>query len=361
MKKKYRNIFFLIGLVAIVVMLATFHVSLTELMDDLRKAGWWFLGVLGLWLFLYSLNTITWRLLLRSTGPLPMPFWKLYKITITSFALNSATPCGLMGSEPYKIMEMTPYVGVNRATSSVILFDMMHIFSHFWFWLTGVFLYIAIEHVNVFMACLLTVIGLFCVLGLYFFIVGYRNGLAVKCLRLCGHIPGLKRWARGFAERQHDNLAMIDKQIAELHSQSRVTFGVTLALEYVGRILSCLEVFLILHIFEDNVNFLECILIMAFTSLFANMLFFIPMQVGGREGGFAMSVHDLSIPARYGVFVGLICRVREIIFTTVGMLLMKVASGVPEEVRRQRRMEEESAAGAVEPTESSSSSITKQL
>jgi uncharacterized membrane protein YbhN (UPF0104 family) len=337
MKKKYRNIFFIIGLAAIVVMLATFDVSLTELGNDLRTAGWWFLGILVLWIVLYAMNTCTMILILRSSGPFPMPWWKIYKIMVTSFALNSATPCGLMGSEPYKIMELTPYVGVNRATSSVLLFTMMHIFSHFWFWLTGVVLFIFMEHVSIFMGCLLSLIGLFCVLCLYFFMVGYRKGLVVKCIALCGHIPFIKKWARDFSVRRQDNLVMIDRQIAELHSQSRRTFMATLALEYAGRVLSCLEVYFILMIFHSQVNFLECVLIMAFTSLFANMLFFIPMQVGGREGGFAMSVNELAIPARYGVFIGLLCRVREILFTTIGMLLMKVGNDVPDEVRNEAK------------------------
>ena len=98
-----------------------------------------------------------------------LPFWKVYKLTVSGFALNYATPVGLMGGEPYRIMELTPYVGASKATSSVILYVMMHIFSHFCFWFCSIFLYLALRPVDIAMGTMLAVVGVVSLLAIYFF------------------------------------------------------------------------------------------------------------------------------------------------------------------------------------------------
>ena len=268
MKSKYRNIFLIFGIVAIVVMLCTFDMEYDELLANLRRAGIWLPAVIGLWVIIYLFNTLSW------------------------------------------------YV-------------MMHIFSHFCFWLFSIFLYLALRPVDFAMGMVLSVVGFFCLLAIYFFMKGYRNGMAVRTLKLLQHIPFIKGWAKRFSENKRETLERVDSQIAELHQQRKSTFYASLSLEFMARVLGCLEVYFILNILTTDVSFPACILIMAFTSLFANLFFFSPMQLGAREGGFALAVGGLAIPGAFGVYTGLITRVRELIWIVIGVLLMKVGNGTP--------------------------------
>ena len=330
MKSKYRNIFLIFGIVAIIIMLCTFDMEYDELWDNLKRAGMWLPAVILLWVFIYWLNALSWYIIIRDGKKgSPIPFWKVYKLTITGFALNYATPVGLMGGEPYRIMELTPYVGASKATSSVILYVMMHIFSHFCFWLFSIFLYLACYPVDTFLTIVFALVGVFCSLAIYFFMKGYKNGMAVRTLRLLGYLPFVKKWARRFSEEKKETLQRVDSQIAELHKQRKTTFYSSLGLEFIARIVGCLEVYFILNVMTDDVSFIACILIMAFTSLFANIFFFSPMQLGAREGGFALSVSGLSISSAFGVYTSLITRVRELIWIIIGVMLMKIGNGTP--------------------------------
>ncbi len=329
MKKKYQNGFLIFGLAVLAIMVS--QLNFKEVWDGVQRAGYWFLAVVMLWAVLYIFNTAAWWIIIKSgsrkaEAPASKPFsfiW-LYKITVSGFALNYATPGGLMGGEPYRIMSLSPYIGTERATSSVLLYVMTHIFSHFWFWLLSCLLYVATQPLNLPMGILLACVAAFCLTAIWFFLKGYKRGIAVSGMRILSHIPFVKKWARNFFSSHAEQLQTIDSQIAALHSQDPRTFFLAVFLEFSCRVVSALEILFILLVIMPSANYLQCILILAFTSLFANMLFFIPLQLGGREGGFLLSAKGLSIGAREGIFVALLVRLREIIWTAIGLLLIKI-------------------------------------
>ena len=327
MKKKYQNIFFVFGLAVLALMVT--QLDFVQVWSGLSRAGYWFVAVIALWFFLYMFNTASWYVIINNAGDADdknvkkVGFWWLYKITVSGFALNYATPGGLMGGEPYRIMSLSPKIGTERASSSVILFAMTHIFSHFWFWFLSVLLYVVVHPVGVVMGAMLSVVTLFTLVAIWFFVKGYKKGIAVSILGLLSRFPLVKRWAQGFFERHREQLANIDSQIASLHNQNPKAFVSAVLLELSCRIVSALEIYFILLVIQPSANYLDSILILAFTSLFANMLFFMPLQLGGREGGFLMSAKGLALTTSAGIFVALIVRVRELIWTAIGLLLIK--------------------------------------
>ncbi len=329
MNKKYQNYFFAFGVIILVLMAS--QLNYQEVWAGICRAGYWFAAVLVLWAFLYMLNTAAWYLIINTIGndtgvcrKNGIGFWWLYKITISAFALNYATPGGLMGGEPYRIMSLSPKIGGQKASSSVILYVMTHIYSHIWVWFLSVPLYVVTQKMTPLSWIILPIIAVFCLTVIWFFQRGYRRGIAVTGMNLLSHFPMIKRWAQPYVERNRDKLAEVDSQISALQGQNPITYGTTVMLEIVCRLFATLEIYFILLVIMPEVTIPQCILIYSFTSLFANMLFFMPLQLGGREGGFLMSTEGLSMTARAGIFVALLARVRELIWTAIGLLLIKL-------------------------------------
>ncbi len=379
MKKKYQNAFFIFGLAVLVLMVS--QLDFAQVRDGLGRTGYWFAAVVVLWAFLYLFNTAAWLVIINNTGdgesgigntesgigngncgsrdvnrgygdkdyyscnvesrigdtelgsgdgkPVgkdgrKVGFWWLYRVTVSGFALNYATPGGLMGGEPYRIMALSPKVGAERASASVILYAMTHIFSHFWFWLFSCFLYVITQTVNLFMGVLLLAVATSCLLAIWFFLKGYKKGIAMRCMNVLRHFPMIRKWAGPFIERHKMQLDTIDRQIAALHNQNRRSFVSAVSLEFLCRITSALEIYFVLLVLSPTASYTDSILILAFTSLFANMLFFMPLQLGGREGGFLMSAKGLALTASTGISVALIVRIRELIWTAIGLLMIKM-------------------------------------
>ncbi len=339
-KQRLNNLFFFCGLAVVAVMLFTFDVSFIELWNHLCHAGYWLIPIIGVWIPIYAINALAWQCIIKGNCPADthVSFWRIYRLTITGYALNYATPVGGLGGEPYRIMELSKDIDKQHATSSVILYAMMHVFAHFWLWFTSVFLYFALAAVGdvPFTSAIAIVMGiviLFCLVAFYLFSKGYRNGLVVRVIRWIGKLPGLKNWSQRFLERHSESLQRVDSQIAALHQQEKRAFYNSLLLEYLARIVQSLEIMFMLLLFGiDNgggpeglmLTFLHSILILAFTTLFANLIGFLPMQIGVQEGGFVVSIAALGLSAALGIFVSIICRVREIIWILVGLMLMKI-------------------------------------
>ena len=338
-KQRLNNLFFIVGVIACVVMLFTFDVSFVELWQHLCTAGYWLIPIIGVWVLIYGINAASWWRVIKGVDPeAKVSPWVVFKLTISGYALNYATPVGGLGGEPYRIMELSKYVDKRKATSSVILYAMMHIFAHFWFWFSSIFLYLALAVVgdlplNIPISCVLGFIALLFFGAFYVFSKGYKNGVVLKVLGWIGMIPGLKGWSKRFVERHNDALQNVDKQIAALFSQDKKAFYSSLLLEYLSRIVQSAEVLFMLLLFGvDNgggidgimLTYLHSILIVALTTFFANLIGFLPMQIGVQEGGFVLSIAALGLSAALGIFVSIICRVREIVWIFIGIMLMKV-------------------------------------
>lgn len=328
MKPLYRNLFLLFGIGAIVVMLCTFEDGYDQIRGNIARAGLYLPAVIGVWVGVYAFNALAFQVIVNSGDhDKHLSYRHAYKLTVSGFAFSYTTPFGF-GGGPYRVMELSHYIGTPRAMSSVVLYSMMHILSHFCLWTSAIFIFVAFytDKMTPALWSLFGVYMLILLIAVFAFRYGYRHGLIVKLYGILLKIPFVRKPARRFYEQKHEAMEQVDRNIAYLNGQPRA-FWSSLAYEYVARVINALEFLFIFHAFGLFITFWDAVLILAFSSLMGNLLFFLPMQLGAREGGLALIVKILGIGAvGVGVFASFYTRIRELFWVFVGVGLVKVGN-----------------------------------
>lgn len=328
MRPLYRNLFLLFGLAAIAVMLYSFGEDFGDVREHLMQAGLYLPAVIGVWVVVYAFNAGAFQTIVNSGDHgKHLAFRHAYKLTVSGFAFSYTTPFGF-GGLPYRIMELSAHVGTAGAVSATTLYSMMHILSHFCLWATALPLFLAL-HLELMSPLLWVLFGLFVlVLGIvaYFFYYGYKNGMIVRLYSLLLHLPLVRRRAARFYDKHVAAMEETDHNIARLHSRPRAFYS-ALGMEYVGRVVNALEFFFILRALGIPVGFGDALIVLAFSSLVGNMLFFFPMQLGAREGSLAAIVGLLGFGAPgVGLFASFYTRIRELFWIFVGVGLVKIGN-----------------------------------
>lgn len=328
MRPLYRNLFFAFGLIAIGVMLYTFDVKLDDMVRTVVRGGPYLPAVIGIWVFVYACNALAFRIIVNSVGEgaqsRGIGFAQSFRLTVSGFAFSYTTPFG-SGGAPYRILELNTLVGKQRSLASTVLYSMMHIFSHFCLWTSAALLFPLVygELMTPFLWGCLALYLIAVALVTYFFYRGYKWGMIVKALRIVGRIPGLRGRTNAFVERHREALEQTDRNIATLHAHPQA-FYTSLLAEYVGRVINSLEFFFILLALGVDVTFWDGLFVLAFSSLVGNLLFFLPMQLGAREGGLAAVLALLGkAAAEVGIFTSIYTRLRELFWIAVGVAFVK--------------------------------------
>lgn len=307
-----------------------YGLGFSKIILEIEKTGFWFFPIIGSWLLVYILNALAFRAIIQDPL-LPdsnLPWLTVLRLTVTGYIINYVTPFVALGGEPYKIMELKKYVGFHKSSSSVILYAMMHIFSHILFWLFSVFLILMILPYSEFLIINCAIALVLGIIITFWFLKVYKKGFTVNTIKLLTKvpIPFFKRKIQKLFLEKLDSLEEIDTQIRFLYTKRRSRFHLSLFYEFISRIVTCAEIYLTATAIGIQLSIGESIVISSLSSLFANLVFFSPMQLGVREGGLALAFKSINLSPEVGIFIGVIMRIRELVWIAIGMIWMRVAA-----------------------------------
>lgn len=320
MHRRVHIVLFIAGAVVFGYLVAEFGIH--SIAEHIGRAGWSLLYVFLIWFAIYVLNTFAWRLLLGEAGEI-ISSTRLFLFTVSGFALNYITPVVALGGEPYKMKAMSPFLGPARSVSAVVLYRMVHLLGHMVLLLTGIVVALATLPLSpVAMTSLLAAAAaITAVMALT--LAGHRSGVFERIASLLGRFRSLERFVAGRIETARE----MDELLVRTYRDHRGRFVAAVVLEFLSRVLMGIEVYVILLAVGLDVTLPAALFLYVVYSLVINLLFFVPMNLGAREGGLMLGLQGLAITPLLGVYLSVVMRIREFCWILFGLLFLLVPSG----------------------------------
>jgi uncharacterized protein (TIRG00374 family) len=318
MSSRIRLIFLIAGLAFFCYLVMDF--GLGNIVSNLIKTGWWFGPIIGIWGVVYLFNALAWRVIMGESGR-DIGFREIVNLTLSSSAINYATPLMGLGGEPLKVLAVEKRVGVGSAVSSVFLYRLIHAIAHIIFLIVILLLAAVLiplsSQLRLFLVS--TAIGLL-VLAYLLLSVQRRTvfSSAINLIRKIPYSGGLKLSLDNGQKLADD----IDCKIRDFYRSRKGAFYLALFWEMLARIVSSYEFYFILHAVGSEISWFDAFYIGAVSSFILNLFFFIPFELGTREGSLFLIMGSLKLTPEIGIFVGLTNRIREMFWIIVGLGLI---------------------------------------
>jgi len=296
------------------------QIGTTALLANAKQTGWMFMPLLFLTALMYlCAAAAAWLMLARE--PSRPPFWKLFSITWAGFSINFVTPLLNLGGEPFKIAALSRWLGVRRATSFAVLYQLVHSLGMLLTYLAAILCAFVVLPAR--SEWRLPLAAAFVVLlGLAMLVFwAHRHGGLQHLLDLLHRVPGLRRLARR-VEPQREHLRAMDEQITRFYHEDRGRFWLAVLLEFLGRGILMSEFYLILLSVGVDMGLVRAFTLGSLASLAGNLFFFVPYEIGAKEGSVVVLLSLVGVAPALGIYAALASRVRDLVGIGAGLSLI---------------------------------------
>lgn len=292
--------------------------------DNVRVVGWGIVLIVSQEILAYTFNTLGWWFAFPPPGP-PIPFGQLLSARMAGDAINYVTPTATIGGEFVRVRLLRARGATTSVVASVAIAKVAQTVGQVTFIVMGLILVLdqaplpaALRRGVLIGVAVMAAVALA-------LLVAQRRGLFAPTFR------ALKRTGLA-ADRLTARLQRLDAEIAAFHVSSAWGFVCSAGCFFIGWCLGVLEIYLILYFLGVPATVQRALTIEVLSATIDGMLFFVPGKVGTQEGGKVLIFTLLGLGAAKGLSLGILRRIRELVWAGIGLLLLSRAHTLPQPV-----------------------------
>jgi Lysylphosphatidylglycerol synthase TM region len=300
------------GIALLIFAARQLHLTWADVRDGFSKIGLWFAAIFALSLARFALRSYAWRALM----PHPTALGPAIAATISGDALGNVTPLGLAASEPAKALYLRRHGSPAEMLASLTAENFFYTVSVAAYIILGAGAMLAFFPDQlpppVRLAGTIVVVAMVGVLGAAAWLAWQQPALASSVL---ARVP----IARLRALVEHVRSFELQTYGAAGHQGSRLA---TVASCDVGfHLLSFAECWLTFWLLTGATALLPALVLDALNRVINIVFKNLPLRAGVEEGGTAILAAAIGYPASGGFLLGLVRKVRVIVWAAVGLVL----------------------------------------
>jgi uncharacterized membrane protein YbhN (UPF0104 family) len=303
------------------------------ILGNVTRFGGWFVVVLLIQLIWLVLQAAAWSIVQNSLHR-RAPLLFFVRIKIVADTMNTVLPTANLGGDAMRAYLVKPYIPLKEGIAGVLVDKTFEFAAGMLFMAIGVLAAFSLFHVPTALLVPAIVCLLVLVVGMSLLVVFQFRGFFESLLRAFGWIPGVRR----VLIRHEEELQLLDKNLRIFY-----TCGVSRILQVAGlhilaRLVGVLEVLVALWALNVPVTYFGALFITASVTIANTIFFVVPGEWGVQEGMHVLALKSLHFSASVGLSLGVIRRVRRLLFLGIGLVLYNLEKQIrPGPRRRSRR------------------------
>jgi uncharacterized membrane protein YbhN (UPF0104 family) len=290
--------------------------GLGTIMAQLSHFGWWFLAICALgasWLFF---QTLAWRAMQREQFK-GIPLLFLFNVKFISDALNTLLPSANLGGETARLYFTSHFLSKKEALAGVMVDKTFEYAAGMPFMILG----FIIAWAGGFFPKSLILPAVLCLVitlaGILIFIGFQVQGMHSLLAKISKFMPPLKR----LVEAKEKQIRGLDEHLLHLYAAPWQRILTAWSFHFLARVTGVFEVILVMRVLHVPVDFLRAFFIAAMVAGINTVFFLMPGQWGVAEGSHLFILHSMGYPPLVGLSLGIIKRIRKLVFAAFGLLL----------------------------------------
>lgn len=293
-----------------------FSMGIGTIVAQLAHFGWWFAAICALGVLWLFFQTLAWREMQREQFAGVSIFF-LFNVKFISDALNTLLPSANLGGETARLYFTSRFLSKKEALAGVMVDKTFEYAGGIPFmvvgfligWAGGFFPKSLI--LPAFLCLGITLAGILVFAG--FLLQGMHSVLA----KVTFLVPPLRR----LVEAKEKQIHALEHELRQLYAAPWPRVLAAWGFHFLARVTGVFEVILVLRALHVPVGFFQAFFITAMVTGVNTVFFLMPGQWGVAEGSHQFIVHSMGFPSLAGLSLGVIKRIRKLVFAAIGLLM----------------------------------------